>query len=219
MDDCCESKAGALETLARQGAQRRVLSMVLAMNATMFVVEFSAGVVAESASLMADAVDMLGDAVVYALSLYALNRGARWKAGAAVAKGSLILVFGAGVLAEVAVKVATGVPPSSKLMTAFGGLALLVNLVCLALLWRFRDQDVNMSSTFECSRNDVLANCGVLIAAAGVGLLGSPWPDIIVGLLIAVLFLQSALRVLARSLPLLRLAPVTGSRPLPRSPK
>lgn len=219
MDDCCESKAGALDKLAFRVVQRRILKIVLTLNATMFLVEFTAGVVAGSASLMADAVDMLGDAVVYALSLYALNRGERWKAGAAVAKGGLILVFGAGVLGEVAVKMATGVPPSSKLMMTFGGLALLVNLACLSLLRRFRDHDVNMSSTFECSRNDVLANCGVLVAAAGVALVNAPWPDLVVGLLVAALFLQSALRVLARSLPLLRSSPAVGSQTLPLSPE
>ena len=206
-DDCCDSKTVALETLAQQGGQRRVLETVLALNAIMFVVEFGAGLVAGSAALMADAVDMLGDAVVYVVSLYALTRGARWKAGAAVAKGVLILLLGLGVLAQMAVKLTTGVPPSSKLMVVFGGLALLVNLSCLALLWRFRDHDVNMSSTFECSRNDVVANCGVLLAAAGVAAFGSPWPDILVGLAIAALFLRSATRVLAQSLPILRPGP------------
>jgi cation diffusion facilitator family transporter len=204
MDDCCSDKGCELEALARQADQRRVLQCVLALNAVMFVAEFGAGVVANSAALMADAVDMLGDAFVYGLSLYALSRNARWKAGAAVAKGGFILVFGAVVLAEVAAKIVTGVPPASGLMMAFGGLALVVNLSCLALLWRFRTQDVNMASTFECSRNDVIANCGVLAAAGGVAFLQSPWPDILVGLAIAAIFLRSAVRVLLRAWPELR---------------
>lgn len=201
MDDCCSNKGAELQRLARQTGQRRVLTIVLVLNAVMFVLEFGAGVVAGSASLMADAVDMLGDALVYGLSLYALARSARWKAGAAVAKGGFILFFGVGVLAEVAAKIATGVPPSSILMLAFGGLALVVNLTCLALLWGYRTQDVNMSSTFECSRNDVIANVGVLAAAGGVALLNSPWPDIAVGLIIAALFLRSAYRVLREAWP------------------
>jgi Co/Zn/Cd efflux system component len=185
-----------------------VLTAVLVVNAAMFFVEFGAGVFAGSAALMADSVDMLGDAFVYGLSLYALSRGARWKAGAALAKGGFILVFGLGVLVEVAIKLATNVPPSSPVMLEVGGLALVANLSCLALLWRYRNHDVNMSSTFECSRNDVIANLGVLAAAGGVALLRSPWPDILVGTAIAVLFLRSALRVLHSAWPEFRAPPV-----------
>jgi cation diffusion facilitator family transporter len=190
--------------LAARKAQRAVLTVVLGLNAAMFVAEFSAGLVAGSAALMADSVDMLGDALVYGLSLYALARGDRWKAGAALAKGGFILLFGVGVLIEAGLKIATGAPPSSTLMLGFGGLALAVNLACLALLWRFRAQDVNMSSTFECSRNDVIANCGVLAAAVGVAVFHSPWPDILVAAAIAAVFLRSAVRVIRQAWPALR---------------
>jgi cation diffusion facilitator family transporter len=208
MDDCCSTKSCELELMAGEARQRRVLTAVLVVNAAMFFVEFGAGVFAGSAALMADSVDMLGDAFVYGLSLYALSRGARWKAGAALAKGGFILVFGLGVLVEVAIKLATNVPPSSPVMLEVGGLALVANLSCLALLWRYRNHDVNMSSTFECSRNDVLANLGVLAAAGGVALLQSPWPDVLVGTAIAVLFLRSALRVLRSAWPEFRAPPV-----------
>lgn len=203
MDDCCSNKGADLERLARQGAQRRVLIAVLAINALMFVAEFAAGIVAGSAALMADAVDMLGDALVYGLSLYALNKGEIWKARAAVAKGIFILLLGAGVFYQLAVKVLTGVPPESPIMFAFGAAALVANVICLSLLWRFRSDDVNMASTFECSRNDVIANVGVLVAAAGVTAFNSIWPDVIIGLLIAVIFLRSSIRVLGQSIPLL----------------
>ena len=196
MDHCCANKGKELEQLALQGAQRRVLIIVLAINAAMFVIEFGAGLYAGSAALMADSVDMLGDALVYGLSIYALARSARWKAGAALAKGSFILVFGLGVLVEVGVKIVNGVPPSSTLMLAFGLIALVANLVCLSLLWRFRAHDINMASTFECSRNDVIANTGVLLAGAAVAMTGSPWPDIVIALVIAALFLRSAIKVL-----------------------
>lgn len=180
------------------------MTIVLAINAMMFIGEFTAGVIAGSVALMADAVDMFGDAMVYGLSLYALDRSEKWRNGAAVAKGVFILILGLGVLAQVAVKIETGVPPSSVTMLWVGALALAANLVCLVLLWRFRKQDLNMSSTFECSRNDVMANCGVLVAAAGVALLNSPWPDILVGLAIAGLFLRSAYRVLSEAWPAFR---------------
>jgi cation diffusion facilitator family transporter len=203
-DDCCSAKATELESLARQADQRRVLLAVLAINAGMFVVEFGAGILAGSTALMADAADMLGDAMVYAISLYALSRGDRWKAGAALAKGGFILVLGIAIGVNVIGKLQSGVPPSSALMLAFGGLALLANVVCLRLLWRFRAEDVNMTSTFECSRNDVISNVGVLLAALLVALFDSAWPDILIGSAIAAVFLRSAVRVIAQALPQLR---------------
>lgn len=203
-EDCCASKGKELERLAQQAGQRRVLQIVLVINAVMFVAEYGAGVVAGSTALMADAIDMLGDALVYGLSLYALSRSDRWKGGAALAKGLFILAFGIGILIEVAVKIRTGVPPSSTLMLAFGGIALVANLACLRLLWQFRSHDVNMASTFECSRNDVISNVGVLVAAGLVAALNSAWPDIIVGSIIAALFLHSAVKVIRNATPSLR---------------
>jgi cation diffusion facilitator family transporter len=201
MDACCSSKAGELERIARRKDQRRVLIIVLCINALMFAVEFIAGLIAGSVSLMADAVEMFGDAMVYGLSLYALDKGERWRNGAALAKGAFILVFGIGVLIQVSVKIGSGAPPSSTIMFVVGAAALAANLLCLGLLWRFRKQDINMSSTFECSRNDVIANFGVLAAAGAVALLHSPWPDILIGLAIAALVLRSAYRVLAEAWP------------------
>jgi Co/Zn/Cd efflux system component len=205
-DDCCSDKSRDLERLARQSDQRRVLLLVLAINAAMFFIEFGAGVIAGSAALMADSVDMLGDALVYSLSLYAIARSARWKGGAALAKGGFILLFGIGVLIEIAIKISTGVPPRSTLMLGFATLALIANLACLGLLRQFRAQDVNMASTFECSRNDVIANLGVIAAATAVALSGSPWPDILVAVVIAAVFLRSAVRVIGAALPALRTA-------------
>jgi cation diffusion facilitator family transporter len=203
-DSCCSAKSTELERLARQADQRRVLVVVLAINAVMFVLEFGAGVVAGSAALMADAADMLGDALVYAVSLYALARSDRWKAGAAMFKGVFILVLGVGIAINVVVKISSGVPPSSTLMLVFGSLALVANLVCFRLLWRFRAQDVNMASTFECSRNDLINNVGVLIAAGLVIAFASPWPDILIGSTMAALFLRSSWRVIAEAAPQLR---------------
>lgn len=205
-DDCCASKGRELERLAAQADQRRVLIVVLIINAVMFFAEFGAGLVAGSTALMADATDMLGDALVYGVSIYALARSDRWKAGAALFKGLFILLLGVGIVVNVIVKIRSGVPPSSTLMLAFGGLALVANLVCLRLLWRFRTHDVNMASTFECSRNDVVSNVAVLVAAAAVSAFASPWPDIIIGAGMAILFLRSAWRVFAAALPEFRAA-------------
>jgi Co/Zn/Cd efflux system component len=205
-DDCCSAKGRDLERLAQQAEQRRVLMLMLVINGVMFVAEFAAGAIAGSVALMADSVDMFGDAMVYGLSIFALSRSDRWKGGAALAKGLFILAFGIGIIVDIAIKLRSGAAPSSTLMLAFGAAALAANLTCLRLLWQFRHHDVNMASTFECSRNDVISNCGVLIAAAAVALTGSPWADIVVGSAIAALFLKSAFHVIRTSLPVVRKA-------------
>lgn len=203
MDDCCAKKSETLNVLA-QGDQRRVLVIVMVINITMFVAEFTAGVIGQSSALMADSVDMLGDAFVYALSLYALSRGPRWEAGAALTKGAIILAFGLGIIVEIAFKIGNGITPSSQIMMTFSAIALMANGACLALLWRFRKLNVNMSSTFECSRNDVASNIGVLVAGAVVAWSGSFWPDIAIAAIIAAIFLRSALSVLAGAWPVFR---------------
>jgi Co/Zn/Cd efflux system component len=188
--DCC---AIADEVPARQ---RRVLQVVLAINAAMFVVELVAGLLAHSTALLADSVDMLGDAIVYGFSLYVIGRGSVWQARGALLKGGIMAAFGVGVLAEVAHKLAHGVVPAAPVMSGVGVLALTANAAALAFLWRHRGDDVNLRSAWLCSRNDVVANAGVLVAAAGVALTGSAWPDIVVGGLIALLFTASAVDVL-----------------------
>lgn len=204
MDECCSGKGKEIAQLALKADQRRVLLWVLAINAVMFLVEFAAGYFAVSSALMADAVDMLGDALVYVLSLFALHRGARWEAGAALGKGLIILGFFFVIVVEIALKLQNGVPPSSFLMLVFGCIALVANVTCLALLWRFRRTNINMRSTFECSRNDVVANVGVLVAGVGVALFDSSWPDIIIGAIIALVFLRSAASILREAWPQFR---------------
>ena len=204
-DDCCSAKGQELEALAHQADQRRVLVIVLLINAVMFLAEFGAGVVAGSTALMADASDMFGDALVYGVSIYAVSRSDRWKAGAATLKGVVILLLAVGIVVNIIAKISSGVPPSSALMLMFGGMALVANLICLGLLWRFRSHDVNMASTFECSRNDVISNVGVLVAATCVAAFVSPWPDILIGAVMATIIFRSSVRVLTQSIPQLKI--------------
>lgn len=184
---------------------------MLAVDTIMFVVQFGAGVYARSSALMADPTDMLSDTFVYVLSLVAVDRGARWRAGTALAKGLAIVAFGFFVVGEIVVKILEGVVPASGLMLVFGAISLAANSTCLALLWRYRKLDVNMSSTFECSRNDVFSNVGVLLAGVGVYALDSPWPDIAIGAVIAIIFFRSAFRVLSEAWPQYRAASTTAA--------
>jgi Co/Zn/Cd efflux system component len=198
---CCHDKGQELERIALHKDIRRVLVVVMMLNLMMFVLEFGAGIIADSAALMADSVDMLGDGLVYGISLYALERSLRWRAGMALAKGGFILALGLGIIVEIVLKVLWGHPPASGLMLVFGAMALIVNVSCVALLWPYRRHDVNLSSTFECSRNDVFANIGVIAAALIVSVTASPWPDIAIAVVIASLFLRSALKVTREAWP------------------
>lgn len=194
---CCDETACAIAQL--QARQSRTLKWVLAINVVMFGVEFGAGLAAGSAALMADSLDMLGDALVYGVSLYAVARGPRWKAGAALVKGLVMAAFGLFVLGQIGYRMLTGIPPEAGTMGAIGALALAANLVCLRLLTRHRDEDINMQSVWLCSRNDIVANVAVLAAAGLVAVVHHPWPDWMVGLGIAALFLHSAWRVLGQA--------------------
>jgi cation diffusion facilitator family transporter len=197
VDACCEQKAQEITTL--RGEHRRVLVVVLMINAFLFVVEATAGVLAHSTALLADSLDMLGDSLVYGFSLYVLWRSAEWKAIAAVFKGIVMAAFGVGVLAEAVYKVTVGVVPVAETMGIIGLLVLLGNGLCFLLLFRHRSDDLNMRSTWICSRNDIIANMSVLVAAVGVKVFDASWPDILVGAAIAALFLRSAFTVLSES--------------------
>ncbi len=197
MEQCCEAKTNELAALRlRQG---RVLAAVLAVNAIMFCVEFGAGLLSGSTALLADSLDMLGDSLVYGFSLFVLHRSLAWRARAALAKGVIMAVFGLGVLMEAALRIPAGVPPLVPAMAAIGTLALFANAFCFSLLWQHRTDDINLRSTWLCSRNDLIANGAVLVAAVLVAWSGSLWPDLIVGAGIAVLFLRTASSVLRES--------------------
>ncbi|WP_251977327.1 cation transporter [Salinicola avicenniae] len=193
MDSCCENKAGELAQL--RGAQAKVLYWVLGINGSMFVIEFVAGWLIGSTALLADSLDMFGDATVYVLTLYALHRSDRTRAGAALVKSGFMFVFGLAVIAEAVHKSVVGSVPEAGAMGIMGVLALAANTVCFIMLLRYRSADLNMRSTWLCSRNDLIANTSVVLAAIAVGVTDSLWPDVIVGLAIAALFLHSAWQV------------------------
>ena len=196
MADCCNDKACEIDAL--RSRQSSTLKIVLGINAVMFGIELTAGLVANSVSLIADSLDMLGDALVYGFSIYVVARGARMKAVAALFKGGIMAAFGLFVLGQAVYRVVIPQVPVFEAIGAIGFLALAANSLCLVLLWRHRVDDINMSSVWLCSRNDIIANVSVLFAAVGVWLTRSGWPDILVGLALAALFLRSALFVVGR---------------------
>jgi Co/Zn/Cd efflux system component len=170
----------------------------------MFLVELMAGLLAGSVSLIADSLDMLGDALVYGFSIYVVARGLRMKAKAALLKGGIMATFGLFVFGQAMYKIIVPHLPVFETIGIIGLLALAANSMCLVLLWRHRTDDINMSSVWLCSRNDIIANVSVLCAAVGVWITSSGWPDILVGLALATLFLRSAVFVLRGAMMELR---------------
>ena len=202
MADCCNDKACEIDAL--RSRQSSTLKIVLVINAVMFIVELAAGLLGNSVSLVADSLDMLGDALIYGFSLYVVARSAAMKAKVALLKGAIMAAFGLFVLGQVIYRIVFPQLPVFEAIGAIGLLALAANSTCFFLLWRHRADDINMSSVWLCSRNDVIANVSVLLAALGVWLTHSGWPDILVGLVLAVLFLRSALFVLRGAIAQLR---------------
>jgi len=193
MTDCCDNAASEINKL--QARQSKTLKAVFGINLGMFLVEFVAGLMAASTVLIADSLDMLGDAMAYGISLFVVSRHDGWKAVSALIKGGIMALFGLFVLAQAAYKLLHPMTPQFETIGLIGLFALTANAACLWLLWRHRAEDVNMRSVWLCSRNDIIANVSVLFAALGVWLSSSQWPDLLVGLGIAALFLRSAFHV------------------------
>ncbi|TAM56659.1 MAG: cation transporter [Acidobacteria bacterium] len=211
--DCCDDAVCEVEKLRTR--QISTLRIVFGINAVMFVAELATGVLAGSVSLVSDSLDMLGDALAYGLSLYVVRRSAQWKARSAAVKGGIMAAFGLAALGQAAYKAWVPHPPGFAAMGLMGTAALAANATCLGLLWRHRSDDINMQSVWICSRNDIVANLSVIVAAGLVWFWRTGWPDTIIGVALAVFVLRSALRVLRRARTELRAPAVApqASRP------
>lgn len=201
---CCEDNC-AVEAL--RARQKGTLVKVLWINAVMFLAIATAALYGRSTALLSDSLDNLGDALTYGLSLYVVAQGAEAKARVALLKGLLILLGASVVIGQVVWKLFHPVIPSYEVMGAFSLAGLAANGLCLWLLWQHRDEDINMSSVFECSRNDIASNVSVFAAAGGVFLFQSGWPDIVVASLLALLLLRSSARVIRGAVQELRKQP------------
>jgi Co/Zn/Cd efflux system component len=175
----------------------------------MFAIEIVAGLAAGSASLQADALDFLGDAGNYVISLVVVGMALRYRALAALVKGATMAAFGLWVVGVTAWNAVAGTLPEAFTMGAVGSAALLANAASFGLLWAYRSGDANMRSAWICTRNDVLGNLAVLLAALGVFGTGTAWPDLVLAAIMAGLALQGAVLVLRQSQAELRtLTPV-----------
>eukprot|EP01093_Parvamoeba_rugata_P000745 TRINITY_DN10928_c0_g2_i1.p1 TRINITY_DN10928_c0_g2~~TRINITY_DN10928_c0_g2_i1.p1 ORF type:complete len:233 (-),score=24.46 TRINITY_DN10928_c0_g2_i1:1350-2048(-) len=200
MSECCGVNAQDKE-------QRTLLWTVLGLNGGMFFVEFIAGWIGQSSGLMADSLDMLADAMVYMVGLYAVGKAIEYKAKAALFNGSLQLVLAGFILFDVIRRLISGSAPQSNNMLWISLLALAVNLFCFVLLSRYRTGDINMRASWICSRNDMIANVGVIVSAGLVVWLDSPMPDLVIGTIIALVIVQSSWKIVAEARGLLAAKP------------
>jgi cation diffusion facilitator family transporter len=201
---CCENKCDSLKGLVQK--QKKILWIVLSINAVMFFVEYLLGFFAHSQALMADSLDMFGDALAYASTLYVINMNLRAKVRSSQFKAWIMIFLGLSVLAKTVYSMMNGFVPTEKIMLSVALMALAANAFCLWLLSKHKNDDINFKSVWICSRNDIISNSSVIVAAILVGLVQHPWPDIVVGLGIAVLFLKSAIDILKESSEVLSVA-------------
>ncbi|RUO81173.1 hypothetical protein CWI84_02125 [Idiomarina tyrosinivorans] len=165
----------------------------------MFVVEFVAGWLAQSSGLLADSLDMLADALVYSASLYAVGKTAIHKANAALLNGSLQLLLGSLVLIDVGQRLIFGSQPEANTMLWIAGLALVANVICFLMLFSHRNGDINIRSSWICSRNDMLMNTGVIVSAIAVKQSGYAWPDLLIATVIALVVVNSAIGIIRQA--------------------
>ncbi len=198
MSDCCSSTCSSNKPIVDK-KYRRILAVALAINLAMFGVELAAGLGAASVSLLADAVDFLGDAGNYALSSFVLGLAPVWRSRTALIKGLTMGAYGVFVLGKAFWSASNGIVPEPSTMGVVGLLALAANGVVGFLLYAYRDGDANMRSVWLCTRNDMIGNVAVLLAAVGVFGTGRSWPDIVVATIMGTLALRAAASVTAQA--------------------
>ncbi len=176
--------------------QARVLWWLLAINGLMFLVEFALGLWADSTALIADALDMLADASVYGIGLYAVGRATTVKVHAARLSGWMQILLGLGVFAEVLRRLLFGSEPDPGYMVIVGFVALVANFICVLLIAKQRNGEVHMRASWIFTKNDLIANLGVILAGGLVYWLGSNWPDLVIGSLVSLLVVRGGVMIL-----------------------
>jgi Co/Zn/Cd efflux system component len=213
MSCCANAQCESPDLRPPDRRYRRVPRTALAINITLFMVEIVAGLTAASVSLQADALDFLADAANYGISLFVVGMTLRYRAAAALAKGLTMSLFGLWILGITLWHAWRQTLPEAPVMGVIGIVALIANGICFVLLWTSRHGDSNMRAVWVCSRNDVMGNLAVLLAAFGVFGTGTGWPDVIVAAIMACLALQGAWQVIRLAVAELEADPRSMEKP------
>ncbi|MEX2451416.1 MAG: cation transporter [Rhodospirillales bacterium] len=199
-DDHCHAPPLPDATGRPVAAYRRVLWLVIAINAGMFAVEMTAGLMAQSVALQADAIDFLGDSLTYFITLLVLGMALKWRASAAIFKGATMGLFGLWVIGNAVYNALIATVPEAVVMGSVGIAALIANVVSAVVLFKYREGDANMRSVWLCTRNDVLGNVAVIGAGIAVGVTATGWPDYAVAAIMAFLQLSACYQILKRAI-------------------
>lgn len=197
--DCCTVEDIDLRK-DKNKTLRKVFWAVLLINLAMFFAEAIAGYLAHSNALWADALDMLGDVFVYSISLFVLTKSYQAKVSASIINGATMALLGLFIVVQTIYKIINPVLPTAETISIIGVIALIANAICFFLLIKYKDTDLNIKSSWICSRNDMTANISVVVAGFLVGYFNSMWPDIIVGLGIAFIVLKSSVEIILEGL-------------------
>jgi len=189
------SKCGC-EVEIKNKEESKVLVTLLAINVTMFLIEIVAGLLSESTALIADSLDMLADAMVYGIALYAVGKSLTKKINAAYFSGIFQIALGLLVIVDVIRRFVFGSDPESLLMILIGVIALIANSICLYLISKHKDGEVHMRASWIFSKNDVIANIGIIIGGVFVYLFGSSYPDLIIGLVISAIVIKGGVSII-----------------------
>jgi Co/Zn/Cd efflux system component len=222
MSECHDTGCGCTGNVRFEGldpSYKRVLWIVIALNASMFLVEMGGGVLAGSQALQADALDFLGDTLTYGMSLAVIGQSLQVRSTAAMIKGVSLALMGLWVFGSTVWHTFVLGVPRAEVMGLIGFLALVTNLASVLLLMRYKDGDANVRSVWLCSRNDAIGNVAVMIAALGVWGTATGWPDIIVAAILALLFLQSATKILRQAIAERQSTTDNLGQGLPKSPQ
>ncbi|MDO6840246.1 cation transporter [Paraglaciecola chathamensis] len=184
------------EVEIKDASQKRVLYWLLGINATMFFVEMTVGILADSTALIADSMDMLTDAVVYGIGIYAVGKSILHKAKAAQISGYFQLLLGVIILIDITRRLFLGSEPISSLMIGMGFIALIANVTCLMIIRNHKNDEVHIRASWIFSANDVIANMGVIIAGVLVVWLDSRAPDLVIGCIVSIVVLRGAWMIL-----------------------
>lgn len=180
-------------------AYKRALLWVIAINGVMFIVEMTAGIGAQSQALQADALDFLGDTFTYGVSLWAIGKSLKLRSNVALFKGYSLLLMSLWVFGSTLYRLFILNSPNAYTMGSIAILAFSANIISVLLLMKYKDGDANVRSVWLCSRNDAIGNLVVLLAASAVWFTGQAFPDLIVALILASLFLSSSWQIIRQA--------------------
>ena len=181
-------------------SDNKLLSLVLTINFSFFILELLTGVISRSMGLIADSLDMLADAIVYSMALFAVGGTVLRKNTVAKFAGYFQLTLALiGVVEVIRRFIGAESLPDFKMMIIISALALFANVTCLYILQKGKSKEAHMRASMIFTSNDIIINAGIILAGFLVNWLDSRYPDLIIGTIVFIIVVKGALRILSLS--------------------